>query len=998
MLDELHVVSKDNQGYNHYTYEISAVIEDGRATTIIVVDRDIQGQDGSWAEGLDDDVFLSDRTGMDRLYKLTRNKVTVHDNGGLSFEFTVQNKNNNNDLLGTNGYTADGTLPVVFDYVVWRLVDGEWTQKMEIKDAGMTLEPGQRGSYKLWVGDDIQDKNFLGKDVSRVRVEITDIRVGTGTFTPDEGTMTIGVTDPDSQLVKILANGNELNLDKVTRALAGSGTYTVNLAPGAYTLTAELVDDTTHRVAIAPATVTIVKDGSVNVTVTVTEIDNSISFTGSAVEGTNFTYVKNDDGTYTITAVNGALGVKAYAVENCTVASVAGTATVMNSTAFTQWTVTPDAGAETVTVKVNKMKAEFTGDKLVSVEVDPDAPADYSVGPRSRAAAGGNEFFYVTFQGLTVDGVEDPTYTVASKPGEEGLFFGADFTAEMRDALIAALNDFTGSDMNLELDSNVSQEDQDAWQGEPDVEIKVEITGTEPPYGITISWDGEEPTEEQKIAAINAQLEKDEKEERAVAIIGTTVFGASDKKIGALTSTANHFVYVNGVKATKADGTAYTFKDSDKTPAKIFVGDVNALYLVDEADPKVAGCAVTGIGDNKYINFDPTGLTADVKLVPGYKMPKGTVNTDSMEVTKVNYEGTDYNNTSDDLYFPVNAEITLTGKTTTNNADGKTQVWLTVGGTKVAGTEKAVAKTANTYTLTLDSKVVSGSGDVKAVAEGGDSVNKIVIGSFSCNVVGSLTSPTIDILPSMLENLPTAGNYMVKAADAPDYTDDGDAIVTVAVTETQIRITGALTANDGVVELVPVTKITFANEAYLTPNYQIGMNSMENVSDGDMIYVKTGVAVNFKAAEGTKIMVTVNNTDNTKDKAEEMSGISYNVPAMGKDQTGVTIAFLAPVGNLTLKHAAITDNAPGVKDVIAGNTGVVAAADPDPKAKDGTLTFVLEAANGYYIPAAGVKLSIEAGVAAQGKNTLKTAKGVVNEDGNLEVTVTYEVAAVADNN
>ena len=89
-----------------------------------------------------------------------------------------------------------------------------------------------------------------------------------------------------------------------------------------------------------------------------------------------------------------------------------------------------------------------------------------------------------------------------------------------------------------------------------------------------------------RLEAIVAQLEKGEKEERAVAIIGTTVFGAGDKKIGTLASTANHFVYVNGVKATKADGTAYTFKDSDKTPAKIFVGDVNALYLVDDDDLK----------------------------------------------------------------------------------------------------------------------------------------------------------------------------------------------------------------------------------------------------------------------------------------------------------------------------------------------------------------------------------------------------------------------------
>ena len=906
VLDELHVVSKDNQGYNHYTYEISAVIEDGRATTIIVVDRDIQGQDGSWAEGLDDDVFLSDRTGMDLLYKLTRNKVTVHDNGGLSFEFTVQNKNNNNDLLGTNGYTADGTLPVVFDYVVWRLVDGEWTQKMEIKGADMTLEPGQRGSYKLWVGDDIQDKNFLGKDVSRVRVEITDIRVGTGTFTPDEGAMTIDVTDPDSQLVKIFANGNELNLDKVTRALEGSGTYTVNLAPGAYTLTAELVNDTTHRVAIAPATVTIVKDGSVNVTVTVTEIDNSISFTGSAVEGTNFTYVKNDNGTYTITAVNSALGVKAYAVKNCTVTPVTGTATVMNSTAFTQWTVTPDAGAETVTVKVNKMKAEFTGDKLVSVEVDPDAPADYSVGPRSRAAAGENVFFYVTFQGLTVNGVKNPTYTVASKPGEEGLFFGANFTAEMRDALIAALNDFTGSDMNLDLDSNVSQEDQDAWQGESaGAKFDMEVTGDEAPYTVTLIYNGDRPSNADIVKMFNEKLVAAGKEPYEGATVypddatGNKIYAADGTTVVAtIGDEASYFVLVNGEKALDEEGNPLQFAKGETGTLKIpYTG--TAQFLVNKAD-WTKGYAVNGLNKLSVTTGtnDLKTLTGNLELVDAYKL--ASLGNSLTNVIYNDGEETTETTLSSPLYIPTDGSVTFTGKIKTGaNSGNNTHVKLTIGG-KIFGEVQAVAAEEAKYTVNmagLTSGMVT-DGVIGTVTE---------VGAFDYTVYFGDTQITVDKALANLELIDNpstakiqAGNYLLKSAipNGKWIAADGLTAVTVARSAGKVTVTGTLTANEnGEIYLVPVTKVTFNKDGDADAAFIVG-NDETMIADAKAYFVKVGETMEFAGAKGESFqaMAVVGGTGDTEDWWAGKA-----IPAVTDPAKGVAITVNQAVKDIALE-------------------------------------------------------------------------------------------------
>lgn len=381
-------------------------------------------------------------------------------------------------------------------------------------------------------------------------------------------------------------------------------------------------------------------------------------------------------------------------------------------------------------------------------------------------------FFYVTFQGLTVDGVKDPTYTVASKPGEEGLFFGADFTAEMRDALIAALNDFTGADMNLDLNSNVSQEDQDAWQGETPVTFDMEVTGDEAPYTVTLIYNGDRPSNADIVKMFNEKLVAAGKEPYEGATVypddatGTKIYAADGTTVVAtIGDEASYFVLVNGEKVLDEEGNPLQFAKGETKALKIpYTG--TAQFLVNKAD-WTKGYAVDGLNKLSVTTRadDLKNLTGNLELVDAYKL---AANLDNSLSNVIYNDGTEHteNTLSSPLYIPTDGSVTFTGKIKTGanaNPNNNTHVKLTIGN-KIFGEVQAVAAEEAKYTVNmagLTSGMVT-DGVIGTVKEVGAFDYTVYFGDTQITVDKALTNLELDDNPSTAKI--QAGNYLLKSA------------------------------------------------------------------------------------------------------------------------------------------------------------------------------------------------------------------------------------------
>ena len=223
---------------------------------------------------------------------------------------------------------------------------------------------------------------FNGYDYEEQTVNVVEPRI------PD--TYAVAVAPAENGRVRVSPEGELEKGTVVTISATGNTGYVVDKI-------------TVETEAGAPVTVTGNKFTmpAANVTVTVTfKADvppvEGITFTGSAVEGEDFTAVKNEDGTYTITATDARLGVKAYEGEGYT---VAGNRQV--------WTIT--ATDAEITVQINKYKWDLVVDDngnmgLGAVEV-PAPAARMARSVTAPAAEDATEpvddgFMKITFNGL----------------------------------------------------------------------------------------------------------------------------------------------------------------------------------------------------------------------------------------------------------------------------------------------------------------------------------------------------------------------------------------------------------------------------------------------------------------------------------------------------------------------------------------------------------------------------------------------------------------------
>ena len=614
--------------------------------------------------------------------------------------------------------------------------------------------------------------------------------------------------------------------------------------------------------------------------------------------------------------------------------------------------VTPPAGSVKVTVTK-------TGDAVNDVTVT--APATLEKGKSAK---------------VTVTTKNDATYTISIDGKEQTVTANGEYT-------------ITAAEADITI-SVVTKAGSTVTPGE----TEVAISGTGP-YTFTITYTGKAPTEAEQLAAIKAALVEAEMTDVVVDSVAMGKAWNGSTEVGTVVLTGNFNVYVNNVKATKADGTPYTFAQGATTAENIYVGNVSAFVLANK-DDATKGYTISGTGANQYINFNPTGLTADVYLVPGYTLSSGAVQS-TLDQDNVVYGEDTYNNTSTALYFPVNAVLTLTGTKTT----GATRTQLTVGGVNYGEAKALVDGTANTYKLDL-SKLTGAmltNGTIGNVVETFANVTTIKYGNWSYEYTGALTGTTITIPlnPTITAGKPADGVYVAKAANAPDYVAASGASAAKTITVATSGSTMTLTTTDtnfssapqeGVIELMAVIKVSFAVTTGVTPKFQVGRTAEVSISDNDSYYFKPGVTVSFNGSEGITTQFQKANGD-AIGQPETLTGTSWNVPtALTGDQASVEVTFLKKVSSIALTAIDLkVDSTLAVTGILGSATDVTLVADSataDTAAK--TVTFKVEAADGFYF---ADQVTVTAGNATTGTYPMSNFKTVLNGDGTLTITFTY---------
>ena len=519
-------------------------------------------------------------------------------------------------------------------------------------------------------------------------------------------------------------------------------------------------------------------------------------------------------------------------------------------------------------------------------------------------------------------------------------------------------------------------------------DITVTITGASAPYTIKVSYTGGEPAEADLVAAINAQLVKDGKTEVVDSISRGTAWDAEGNSVGTINTVAGHNIYVNGAQLKDADGNPVTVSSETFGATPIpYTG--TAAFLANK-DDWTKGYAVTGaISKSASLSeADAKALTGDLYLVDAYKLP---VASQGSTLTSVTYndgeETTVAQGSAADLYIPQNGSIVATGKLTS----GSTHVKLTIN-SKDYGTAQAIAAEPAEFTVNmaeLADDMFTSAGTIGVIAEAATSSYTVKVdgATLTYNTTSALTDK-IKIALGPKDPVITNGTYVLKAADMTSYMDASSAkTVTVSggdTTEVTLALSsGNFTADSkNVIELVMATKVTFKDEASLGMVFNAGAADVD-ISDNDSYYFVEGTNVQFAQKTGNdtwKATVKVGPKD-----ATDLTGASYT-PSGADD---IVITFLKAVEALELTAIDLgVDTDLTVNGILGSVTEVtVVASSEEMDATEKTVTFKIEPADGYYIDGG---ITVTAGAAGTGKYPMSDIQTSLDAaSGELTITFTY---------